>query len=370
VKTLFLVPVIAILISCTSQSAPPVLKGQVIAVGPMALARATHTATPLPDGRVLVAGGCTTAGCGGTAEGGRTEIFDPATHLFEAGPSMGQPRMGHTATRLPDGRVLFAGGWPAENRAPLAHAEIYDPATSRFTATGGMGSQRGGHTATLLRDGRVLLVGGESGRAALSTVEAYDPATGQFTQLASLPGPRAAHGAALLGNGQVLVAGGRSQTGHGNGILDTTLLFDPSSGTWRAAAKLSRLKYKLAVAPLPDGGALVIGGQSSDEAAARLTETEIFDPTTSSFRPGPTMAEPRYKISDAVAVLPDGRLVIAGNTGVEVYSAGNLVRLNLPSDAQERQFPAVAPLPNGQVLITGGYSELTQPTASALLATP
>jgi hypothetical protein len=82
------------------------------------------------------------------------------------------------------------------------------------------------------------------------------------------------------------------------------------------------------------------------------------------------MAEPRYKISDAVAVMPDGRLVIAGNMGVEVYSAGNLVRLNLPPDAQERQFPAVAPLPNGQVLITGGYSELTQPTASALLATP
>jgi hypothetical protein len=201
-------------------------------------------------------------------------------------------------------------------------------------------------------------------------VEAYNPATGRFTQLASLPGPRAAHGATLLGNGQVLVVGGKSQTGHGNGILDTTLLFDPVAGTWRAAAKLRQLKYKLAVAPLPDGGALVIGGQTADDAAARLTETEIFDPTTSSFRPGPAMAEPRYKISDAVAVMPDGRLVIAGNTGVEVYSAGNLVRLNLPADAQERQFPAVAPLPNGQVLITGGYSELTQPTASALLATP
>ncbi len=336
----------------------------------MALARATHTATPLPDGRVLIAGGCTSSGCGGTAEGGRTEIFDPATHRFETGPSMGQPRMGHTATRLMDGRILFAGGWPAENRAPLAQAEIYNPVSGKFEPAGAMGTQRGGHTATLLRDGRVLLVGGESGRAVVSTVEAYDPATGEFTQLASLPAPRAAHGATLLGSGQVLVVGGKSQTGHGNGILDTTLLFDPATGTWHPGAKLRQLKYKLAVAPLPDGGALVIGGQSADEAAARLTETEIFDPTTSSFRPGPTMAEPRYKISDAVAVLPDGRLVIAGNTGVEVYSKGKLIRLDLPSGTQERQFPAVAPLPNGQVLITGGYSELTQPTASALLATP
>jgi hypothetical protein len=148
------------------------------------------------------------------------------------------------------------------------------------------------------------------------------------------------------------------------------VLFDPAAGSWREVGKLSQLKYKLAVAPLPDGGALVIGGQTADDAAARLTETEIFDPTTSSFKPGPRMAEPRYKISDAVAVLRDGRLVVAGNTGVEVYTNGIFVRLAVPPDALERQFPAVAPLPNGQVLITGGYSEMTQPTASALLATP
>jgi hypothetical protein len=233
-----------------------------------------------------------------------------------------------------------------------------------------MRTGRGGHTATLLRDGRVLIVGGEYTRSVLSTAEVYDPVTGRFTSVASLPGPRATHGATLLANGQVLVVGGQARAGHGNGILNTTLLFEPAAGTWREAGKLRQLKYKLAVAPLPGGGALVIGGQTADESAARLTETEIFDPTTSSFRPGPSMAEPRYKISDAVAVLSDGRLVIAGNTGVEVYSDGRLVRLSLPPDAQERQFPAVAPLPNGQVLITGGYSELTQPTASALLATP
>src|SRR5687767_6383791 len=123
-RTLLLVPVIAILVSCTSESAPtpppPAPPGKAVHIGPMALARATHTATPLPDGQVLIAGGCTTGGCGGTQEGGQTEIFDGSTGSFKPGPIMAYPRMGHTATRLSDGRILITGGWPSERSAPLA----------------------------------------------------------------------------------------------------------------------------------------------------------------------------------------------------------------------------------------------------------
>lgn len=334
----------------------------------MTLARAAHTATPLPDGRVLIAGGCTSAGCGGTPEGGRSEIFDPATRRFAPGPSLVHARAGHTATRLSDGRILLTGGYPDEGRPPLAAAELFDPATGKFTATGAMTQGRGAHTATLLRDGRVLIVGGVSSRGALSTVEGYDPASGSFSEVAPMPSPRTTHGAALLGNGQVLVVGGQSLPGHGNGLLNTTLLYDPAANSWRPAGLLKQFKYKLAVAPLPNGGALVIGGQTADDAGARLRETEIFQPATASFTAGPEMAEPRYKISDAVAVLPDGRLVIAGNIGIEVYSGGAFTSLKMPVGAPERQFPAVAALPNGRVLVTGGYSEQTQPTASAMVA--
>lgn len=334
----------------------------------MAMARAAHTATALPDGKVLIAGGCTAPGCGGTPQGGLSEIFNPADRTFVNGPQMVQARAGHTATRLKDGRVLFTGGYPDEGRPPLSHAELFDPAANRFVETGSMSIGRGAHTATLLDDGRVLIVGGVSGLGALSTVEIYDPATGTFSAAAGLPSPRTTHGAAQLGDGRVLVVGGQSQAGHDNGLLDTTTIYDPAGNTWHPAAKLRQAKYKLAVAPLPDGGALVIGGQTADDAGARLRETEIFDAATGAFKPGPEMAEPRYKISDAVAVLPDGRLVIAGNRGVDVYSAGQFTRLAVPMGGPERQFPAVAPLANGQVLVTGGYSERTQPTDSAVLA--
>lgn len=334
----------------------------------MALARAAHTATPLPDGKVLIAGGCTSAGCGGTPEGGRSEIFDPLTRRFESGPQMVRARAGHTATKLNDGRILFAGGYPDEGRPPLAEAELFDPATCKFTETGTLTQGRGAHTATVLRDGRILLVGGVSGRAALSTVEAYDPASGRFSEVPPMPSPRTTHGAVLLGSGLVLIVGGQSLPGHGNALLNSTLLYDPAANSWRPAGLLKQFKYKLAVAPLPNGGALVIGGQTADDAGARLRETEIFQPATANFTAGPEMAEPRYKISDAVAVLPDGRLVIAGNIGIEVYSGGAFTRLQVPADAPERQFPAVAALPSGRVLVTGGYSERTQPTASAVVA--
>lgn len=70
--------------------------------------------------------------------------------------SMNQARMGHTATLLPDGKVLVAGGNDNSNSA-LASAELYDPSSGTWTATGSMNQARGGHTATLLSNGKVLV---------------------------------------------------------------------------------------------------------------------------------------------------------------------------------------------------------------------
>ena len=67
----------------------------------------------------------------------------------------------HTATLLPNGQVLVAGGHG--NGRLLASAELYDPATGTWTATGSLATARGYHTATLLPNGKVLVAGGYNG---------------------------------------------------------------------------------------------------------------------------------------------------------------------------------------------------------------
>ena len=113
------------------------------------------------------------------------------------------PRTGHTATLLPDGKVLIAGGAHDQTIANSDSAEIYDPATGSFLATGSMAVKRCSHTATLLPNGTVLLVGGGS-----VVAEIYDPSKGSFVLSGLTEFDRLGHSATLLQNGNVLVVGG------------------------------------------------------------------------------------------------------------------------------------------------------------------
>lgn len=188
--------------------------------GPMTELRYGHTATLLPDGRVLVAGGNDYTGEYYDVRSS-AELYDPVSRTWTATGEMSDARAQHTATLLPTGLVLVAGGWHAgEGQYPLRSAELYDPASGTWTATGSMVSTGAGnflgrfaHTATLVPDGRVLITGGETvaGFGIVGSVyftEWYDPATGIWTAEERLIGNREYHTATLLTDGEVLVAGG------------------------------------------------------------------------------------------------------------------------------------------------------------------
>ncbi|HQR30758.1 MAG TPA: hypothetical protein PLL32_10135, partial [Anaeromyxobacteraceae bacterium] len=170
--------------------------------------RAGHTATLLPGGKVLLAGGAEMFSSGAPPGFGfytRAHLYDPTTGTFGQTGQTITYRQLHTATLLPNGKVLLAGGGSAS-------AELYDPTTGAFTATGSMGLARGAHTATLLPSGRVLVAGGDS-LSALPTAEVYDPATGQFTPTGAMTERRASHAATLLPDGAVLLTGGTTSLG-------------------------------------------------------------------------------------------------------------------------------------------------------------
>ncbi len=239
--------------------------GTFVATGSMSYPRANNSATLLSDGQVLIAGGNTDRSC---------QLFDPATGKFSPTGSLKTWRDNATATLLQDGRVLVAGGDQGDigpGQLMLASAEIYDPATGRFSPTGSMAAARTHHTATLLPDGRVLIAGGyEVDHGLLSSAEIYDPATGRFTPTGSMADARNYATATLLADGRVLIVGGNV------GPNTTAEIYDPASGTFSPTGSLVTERSGSATALLHDGRVLVVGG--SHEQIGALTSAEVYWP--------------------------------------------------------------------------------------------
>lgn len=173
--------------------------------GSMATGRFLHTATLLKNGKVLIVAGALTSTSNPLAS---AELYDPVTGTFTMTGALATAREQHTATLLADGKVLIAGGATSTSSGdlqPTASAEVYDPATGLFSVTGSMAVARSLHTATLLPNGTVLVAGGGDEN---STAELYDPTTGTFSITGGMEIGRSGHTATLLPNGSVLVAGG------------------------------------------------------------------------------------------------------------------------------------------------------------------
>jgi hypothetical protein len=153
--------------------------GTFTVTGHMTTTRLNETASLLPDGNVLIAGGFD----GESDPLWTAELYDPHTGTFTATgdlttasflafPGVPVGRTFHTSTLLPDGTVLIAGGWP--NYGPEHHdltsAELYDTQAGTFRATGGMAKGRALHTSTLLKDGSVLITGGSENYLSVSLI--------------------------------------------------------------------------------------------------------------------------------------------------------------------------------------------------------
>ena len=113
-------------------------------------------------------------------------------------------RARHTATLLPNGKVLVAGGYSSQDGGVRPTAELYDPATGTWTATGSLAHARSDHTATLLHSGKVFVTGGNNNQGALDSAELYDPSTGTWTPTGSLAAARGYHRATLPSSGHKL----------------------------------------------------------------------------------------------------------------------------------------------------------------------
>lgn len=310
-------------------------------LGSIAEARTEHTATLLPNGMVLVAGGISAAGILASAE-----LYDPATGTWGLTGPLNTARYDHTATLLTDGRVLVAGG---DSAGSISSAELYDPTTGMWSPATSLGCARKNHTATLLMDGNVLFVGGDVNDVPLSSVELYDPTgPGSCSSSTSLTTARNFHTATLLTNGMLLVAGGLN-----GGSISSVELFNPSSGVWSPLASMGTARRKHTSTLMPDGSIFVAGG--IDAGGGTLASTERYTPVLGTWSPSATMVISRH--SHTATLTPKGYVLVAGGNGsagssVAIYNGGAwAVATSL--DIARLDHTATM-MPNGRILIAGG----------------
>jgi WD40 repeat protein len=330
----------------------------------MEIERAAHTATLLANGKVLITGGFNNTDNLATAE-----LYDPTAGSFTATGTMTTARSSHTATLLAqgpaasNGKVLITGG--SNGGFPLATAELFDPVTGTFTASGAMSELRLEHTATLLANGKVLLACGTADNVA----ELFDPSTGTFTPTTGgmlTPG-RWGCTATLLNDGTVLITGGRDDENvFSGGPINTAEQFDPSTGTFTATGPMTQFRYGHTATLLNNGKVLLAGGFNGNS----LQDAELFDPTTRTFSPTGLMSSPRA--NHTAALLNDGTVLVAGGDNSTILSGGiataevfdTATNMFMPTGSMgtARFFHTATLLNNGQVLITGGQTNVTVPT--------
>lgn len=315
---------------------------------PMLEPRSGHSATLLPDGKVLIAGGMRR-----NQDFYRSsELYDPATGKFEHAGDMSMARVGQAAVLLPSGKVLIAGGWIGHGCTDSA--ELYDPTTGRFSTIAKMTARRGRPSATLLPDGDVLIAGGadHDSPGGISSAELFHSATLSFQAIGPMHSARIAHTATLLRDGRVLMVGGR-----GENLAAVAELYDPKTRKFSETGRLITARYKHTAGLLPDGRVLIAGGSDERDWNGQLSSAEIYDPVAGKFSAAAAMNDARFKLPETAVLLNSGELIIAGGSrDVEIYNpASGKFKVAAGQMHDLRHFMSETKLKDGSVLLAGGY---------------
>ncbi len=295
----------------------------------MVTEHSVHTATKLLDGRILVAGGVDIQNNPQSA----AEIWDPKTNAWTKLPSMSSKRAGHDAALLADGRVWVSGGY-AQNvtggniLSPITSAvdttEIYDPKTNKWVAGPVMIVPRVGHRVILLSNGKYMIVGGLGWYRVLvklptvwTNCDFFDPKTNKITAGPAMAGARGIAPIVDLGGGKILVSGGVatiSLTSPGK-VTNTAEIYDVATNKWTTVGSMKQARGMHFGFALGNGKYIHIGGGNGTVLKPlAIATTEVFDAKTRTWSSGPSLGTSRAAYG--YIRTPEGQIhIIGGGTG-------------------------------------------------------
>jgi hypothetical protein len=364
-------------------AAAPLAAPRFVAGAPYGHPSFVHTATLLPNGKVLLVGT--------GAINDKADVYDPATNTWAPTPNPNSAHLGHGAVLLgdlrvmvldngntgeiydvrsntwtlapgpashrvdqmgcfllPDGRLIQLGGSTAMG-VTLANVSVFTPSTNAWSALMSMNAPRHGQATAMLADNRhILVAGGDDDVSSLVKAELYDLSTNTWTNLPDLNIAHSHAHALTLSTGDVLVFGGA-----GGGDLSTQL-FHPATNTWSPGGNLMRESWYSSSVLLPNGKIL-------SAASAKMSPiSQLYDPASNTWSDGPSISSAR--VAATGTLLPTGRVLVAGGSpdGVLLYDSVDLYDLGPGSWSAGapltvgRASATTTPLPDGAALIAGG----------------
>jgi hypothetical protein len=353
-------------------------------------ARMASGLAELPDGRAVVTGGLQSVTTISWFALAQAIAFDPVAKTSALLPDMSMPRFEHASVVLPDGRLLVLGGRTFQGTVfrgsiipETSSVEAFDPTSNQWSTLQPMPSWPATPQAHLLPGARVLVI--PAFRAGTGSTFLYDAATNVWQLAPGVPGAHVEYASVALRDGRVLVTGGfqpSSKDRFERESIADAYLFDPDTRTFTPTAPMLSRRRAHAAVLLASGEVLVAGGAGQPPDAWRqvgLSSTEIYDPTTGTWRVGPTMHHRRTSAfywphlpsyltglgshgGFSLALLKSGKVMVGG--GVEFLAAPEILD---PESNQwtfapyafnvgQAPFPAVLPLSDGGALLWTGWS--------------
>jgi hypothetical protein len=230
---------------------------------------------------------------------------------------VGQGVWGSGIAQLPDGRVLVF-----DCLRGASYYALIDPATGTATAGGPLQKYQSSAGMAVLPDGSVLAIGGfDLNNYPLATVQRFNPYSTFWDVMAPMTSPRAFPTITVMTDGRVLVAGGwTTHPATGWTASASAEIYDPTANSWSSAGTMSAARSLASAVRLADGRVLVTGGATSwlgsgvtSTTLPIVSSADIYDPGSGVWQSAGPMGQARA--THTSAVLPNGLVMVMGGWG-------------------------------------------------------